>query len=136
MRAEDIGTALVGRNGERIDSDYQLQEATALVASFYLFAHAVTITLTNVSIFVRVTRRINLAHVKDAIRVTAAGGASAVPAGEGSSPLLSGGSGIMPAGTMTGARGARCNWVRRWRHVRRVRRSYPRSLARAEPWDA
>ncbi len=39
-----------------------------------------------------------LAHVKDAIRVTAAGGASAVPAGKGSSPLLSGGSGIsLPA---------------------------------------
>jgi hypothetical protein len=35
---------------------------------------------------------------KDASRVTAAGGASAVPAGEGSSPLLSGGSGIsLPA---------------------------------------
>ena len=40
----------------------------------------------------------NLAHVKDASRVTAAGGASAVPAGKGSSPLLSGGSGInLPA---------------------------------------
>ena len=35
---------------------------------------------------------------KDAIRVTAVGGASAVPAGEGSSPLLPGGSGIsLPA---------------------------------------
>jgi hypothetical protein len=40
----------------------------------------------------------NLAHVKDASRVTTAGGASAVPAGKGSSPLLSGSSGIsLPA---------------------------------------
>jgi hypothetical protein len=40
----------------------------------------------------------NLAHVKDVSRVTTAGGASAVPAGKGSSPLLSGGSGIsLPA---------------------------------------
>jgi len=40
----------------------------------------------------------HLVHVKDARRVTAAGGASAVPAGEGSSPLLPGGSGIsLPA---------------------------------------
>ena len=40
----------------------------------------------------------NLAHVKDAGRLTAAGGASAVPAGKGSSPLLPGGSGIsLPA---------------------------------------
>ena len=57
---------------------------------------------------------------KDANRVTTAGGASAVPAGRGSSPLLSGGSDIMPAGTMTGVRGARCNWVRHRRHVRFV----------------
>jgi len=36
--------------------------------------------------------------LKDASHLTAAGGASAVPAGEGSSPLLSGGSGIsLPA---------------------------------------
>ena len=55
----------------------------------------------------------NLAHVKDAIRVTAAGGASAVPAGGGSSLLLPGGFGHQPAGTMTGARGARCNRDRR-----------------------
>ena len=40
----------------------------------------------------------NLARLKDASRLTAAGGASAVPAGEGSSPLRSGGSGIsLPA---------------------------------------
>src|SRR5580704_15944249 len=70
--------------------------------------------------------RINLAHVKDASRVTAAGGASAVPAGKGSSPLLSGGSDIMPAGTMTGVRGARCNWVRHRRHVRFVWCAYSR----------
>ena len=38
--------------------------------------------------------------------VTPVGGASAVPAGVGSSPAHSGGSGIMPAGTMTGVRGA------------------------------
>ena len=37
---------------------------------------------------------------------TPADGASAVPAGGGSSPPLPGGSGIMPAGTMTGVRGA------------------------------
>ena len=43
---------------------------------------------------------------KDASRLTAAGGASAVPAVEASSASHSGGSGIMPAGTMTGARGA------------------------------
>ena len=49
--------------------------------------------------------------------MTAVGGASAVPAGKGSSPLLSGGLGIMPAGTMTGTRGARCNRVRRWRGI-------------------
>jgi hypothetical protein len=49
---------------------------------------------------------LNLAHVKDASQLTAAGGASAVPAGKGSSLLLSGGSDIMPAGTMTGVRGA------------------------------
>jgi hypothetical protein len=43
-----------------------------------------------------------------------------VPAGKGSSLLLSGGSDIMPAGTMTGVRGARCNWVRHRRQVRFV----------------
>jgi hypothetical protein len=37
---------------------------------------------------------VNLAHVKDVSRVTAAGGASAVPAGGGSSLLFSGGLGI------------------------------------------
>jgi hypothetical protein len=37
---------------------------------------------------------VNLAHLKDAIRVTAVGGASAVPAGGGSSLLFSGGLGI------------------------------------------
>jgi hypothetical protein len=50
----------------------------------------------------------------------------AVPAGRGSSPLLPGGSDIMPAGTMTGVRGARCDWVRHWRHVRLVWCAYPR----------
>ena len=40
--------------------------------------------------------------------MTAAGGASAVPADGGSSLPFSGGSGIMPAGIRTGARGARC----------------------------
>ena len=37
--------------------------------------------------------------------MTPGDGASAVPAGGGSSLLLPGGSGIMPVGTMTGARG-------------------------------
>jgi hypothetical protein len=42
--------------------------------------------------------RINLAHVKDASRVTAASGASAVPADGGSSLPFPGGSGIsLPA---------------------------------------
>ena len=88
---------------------------------------------------------LKLAHVKDASRVTAVGGASAVPAGEGSSPLLSGGSGIMPAGTMTGTRGARCNRGRCWRSEARrfgclPREAWPElslgmreSLGR-EPW--
>jgi hypothetical protein len=50
-----------------------------------------------------------LAHVKDASRVTTVGGASAVPAGGGSSLPFPGGFGHQPAGTMTGVRGARCN---------------------------
>ena len=58
--------------------------------------------------------------------MTAAGGASAVPADGGSSPPFPGGSDIMPAGTMTGARGARCNWVRHRRHVRFVWCTYSR----------
>jgi hypothetical protein len=44
--------------------------------------------------------------------VTPAGGASAVPASEASSASLSGGSGIMPAGTRTGVRGASLDWDR------------------------
>ena len=43
-------------------------------------------------------KRAPLAHVKDAIRLTTAGGASAVPANGGSSLPFSGGSGIsLPA---------------------------------------
>jgi hypothetical protein len=38
-----------------------------------------------------------------------------VPAGGGSSPPHSGGPGIMPAGTMTGAWGASLDWDRRGR---------------------
>jgi hypothetical protein len=46
----------------------------------------------------RYKKQSKLAHVKDASYLTAAGGASAVPAGKGSSLLLSGGSGIsLPA---------------------------------------
>ena len=74
----------------------------------------------------------NLAHVKDAIRVTAAGEASAVPAGGGSSLLLPGGFGHQPAGTMTGARGARCNRDRRQAgDPCRTLVLAPRSLARS-----
>ena len=54
---------------------------------------------------ISVTKRISLT-VKDVSRRPRLIGASAVPAGGGSSPSLPGGSGIMPAGTMTGVRGA------------------------------
>jgi len=53
-------------------------------------------------------------------------GASAVPAGEASSASLPGGSGIMPAGTMTGVRGA---------SLQVGRATCPRSLARIAPRD-
>ena len=58
--------------------------------------------------------------------MTAASGASAVPADGGSSLPFPGGSDIMPAGTMTGVRGARCKWVRHRRHVRFVWCTYSR----------
>jgi hypothetical protein len=58
----------------------------------------VTISLTDVLLTDNIKARINLAHVKDVSRVTAAGGASAVPADGGSSLLFPGGSGIsLPA---------------------------------------
>ena len=48
-------------------------------------------------------------------------GASAVPAGEASSALLPGGPGIMPTGTMTGARGASLEvGAKAGGHIRRV----------------
>jgi hypothetical protein len=63
-----------------------------------LLRHLVTISLTDVRPTDNIKARINLAHVKDVSRVTAAGGASAVPADGGSSLLFPGGSGIsLPA---------------------------------------
>src|SRR5277367_4951788 len=69
----------------------------------------VTLALTRVSVSDTFPLRTNLAHVKDASQVTAAGVASAVPAGGGSSLPFPGGFGYQPADTMTGTRGARCN---------------------------
>jgi hypothetical protein len=58
----------------------------------------VSFKLTYVSVKSTVLLRINLAHMKDASHLTAAGGASAVPAGGGSSLLFPGGLGIsLPA---------------------------------------
>src|ERR1700730_19377785 len=53
-----------------------------------------------------VSQAANLAPLQGRQPATPAGGARVVPAGGGSSPPLPGGSGIMPAGTMTGVRGA------------------------------
>jgi hypothetical protein len=44
--------------------------------------------------------------LRDAVRVIPGGRGEAVPAGQASSAWLPGGPGIMPAGTMTGVRGA------------------------------
>src|SRR5580658_2774720 len=46
---------------------------------------------------------------------------------------LPGGPGIMPAGTVTGARGASLE-VGGWRRAEPVARPVPRSLARVAPW--
>ena len=69
--------------------------------------HDVTLPLTMIPLSVTnsAANQISLI-VKDASRVTAAGGASAVPAGEASSASFPGGFGHQPAGTMTGTRGA------------------------------
>jgi len=75
----------------------------------------------------------NLALVKDVSRRPRADGASAVPAGGGSSPSLPGGSGIMPAGTMTGMRGASLQPGRRRRGWPELSRWDDDSL-RQEPW--
>ena len=68
----------------------------------------------------RRTKRVHLAVLQGRRAVTLSGGASCGARGRRLVTDVPGRLGHQPAGTMTGARGARCNWVRHRRHVRFV----------------
>jgi hypothetical protein len=66
--------------------------------------------------------------------VTPAGGVRAVPAGDGSSLPLPGGSGdIRPAGTMTGLRGNPLDWDRKERVTPAEQRTIFRTIGIVRP---
>ena len=102
---------------QRIEIMRPLQEAASLVASFFV-RRMVTITLTDVPI--TATVEIRQSRSRKGRRPRDTGWWSECGArGQGLVTFALGRFGHQPAGTMTGARGARWKWMRRWRYIRR-----------------